>query len=110
LTDDSLNRIHTKPVTPVDERVSPGKFENEGLVKIRLVRVIQLGNASFRDYTAVVRLMRMLVSDDCICLYMWLTPMMESSRFARAERIPTDARGFGVGRSMMDYLKWRSTQ
>ena len=80
-----LNGMHAQPITPVDERVSPDEFLDERLIKIGFVGHEQLGNASLRDYTAVICLV-VHESNVTIRAVRFLTCMISSSLFSCAGR------------------------
>jgi hypothetical protein len=77
-----FDSVHSKPVPSVDKGVPPSKLLDEGLVEVGLLGKVQLGDAPFRDNTAVVGL--------CFCSVVhWpehvgtqLTPMISSSLFS----------------------------
>lgn len=48
--------MHAQPIASIDEGVSPDELLDKGLVEIRLIWQVQLGDASFRDNTTVIRL------------------------------------------------------
>lgn len=54
VTHSNIYHMHPEIIAPVDERSSPLEFLHKVAEEMRLVRIVQLLNTSFRDYAAII--------------------------------------------------------
>lgn len=78
-TDRDIDNVQSEVIASIDEGSPPLELLDEIAEEVRLIGVIQLLDASFRDNTAVVRLDKMSVGCSWNGYHIVLTPMTWSS-------------------------------
>jgi hypothetical protein len=53
-SDNRFDGVHSQPVPPVNQRVAANELLHKGLIKVWFAWVIQFGNTSFGDDTAII--------------------------------------------------------